>query len=44
MTRKKYTILDYINFWTKQSCKDDKGGTFSLDLYVKYLRVKNNQK
>lgn len=41
--KKHYTILEYINFWTRQTCEEDKGGSFNLNLYIKYLQVKNNK-
>jgi hypothetical protein len=30
-------LMDCISFWKEKSVKEDKGGTFNLDLYLAYL-------
>ena len=34
--------MDCIQFWKGKSVKEDKGGTFNLDLYLAYLQAINN--
>jgi len=35
-------LMDCISFWKNKSVKEDKGGTFNLDLYLAYLKAINN--
>ena len=35
-------IMDCISFWKGKSVKQDKGGTFNLNLYLAYLQAINN--
>jgi hypothetical protein len=35
-------LMDCIQFWKGKSVKEDKGGTFNLDLYLAYLQAINN--
>lgn len=35
-------LMDCISFWKGKSVKEDKGGTFNLDLYLAYLQAINN--
>ena len=35
-------IMDCISFWKNKSVKEDKGGSFNLDLYLAYLQAINN--
>ena len=35
-------LMDCIRFWKGKSVKEDKGGTFNLDLYLAYLQAINN--
>lgn len=30
-------VVQYINFWTKKSQPEVKGGSFNLELYMQYL-------
>lgn len=34
-------LMDCISFWKNKSVKEDKGGTFDLDLYLAYLKAIN---
>ena len=34
-------LMDCISFWKGKSVKEDKGGTFNLDLYLAYLQAIN---
>jgi hypothetical protein len=34
-------LMDCISFWKGKSVKEDKGGTFNLDLYLSYLSAIN---
>ena len=34
-------IMDCISFWKGKSVKEDKGGTFNLELYLSYLNAIN---
>jgi hypothetical protein len=34
-------LMDCISFWKGKSVKEDKGGTFDLDLYLAYLTAIN---
>jgi hypothetical protein len=34
-------LMDCIRFWKGKSVKEDKGGTFNLDLYLAYLQAIN---
>jgi len=36
-------LMDCISFWKEKSVKEDKGGTFNLDLYLAYLTAINVQ-
>ena len=33
-------LLEQVRWWRKQAFADDKGGSFDLDLFINYLRVK----
>lgn len=33
--------MDCIQFWKNKSVKEDKGGTFNLELYLAYLQAIN---
>ena len=35
-------LMDCISFWKGKSVKEDKGGTFNVDLYLAYLQAINN--
>lgn len=35
-------LMDCIRFWKGKSVKEDKGGTFNLNLYLAYLQAINN--
>jgi hypothetical protein len=35
-------LMDCIRFWKGKSVKEDKGGTFNVDLYLAYLQAINN--
>jgi len=34
-------LMDCISFWKGKSVKEDKGGTFNLELYLSYLNAIN---
>ena len=34
-------LMDCISFWKGKSVKEDKGGTFNLELYLAYLQAIN---
>jgi hypothetical protein len=34
-------LMDCIQFWKNKSVKEDKGGTFNLELYLAYLQAIN---
>lgn len=34
-------LMDCISFWKGKSLKEDKGGTFNLELYLAYLQAIN---
>jgi len=34
--------MDCIRFWKGKSVKEDKGGTFNIELYLAYLQAINN--
>lgn len=34
-------LMDCISFWKGKSVKEDKGGTFNIDLYLAYLEAIN---
>ena len=34
-------LMDCISFWKGKSVKEDKGGTFNVDLYLAYLSAIN---
>lgn len=34
-------LMDCISFWKGKSVKEDKGGTFNLELYLSYLSAIN---
>jgi len=36
-------LMDCISFWKGKSVKEDKGGTFDLDLYLAYLQAINTE-
>ena len=35
-------LMDCIRFWKGKSVKEDKGGTFNVELYLAYLQAINN--
>ena len=35
-------LMDCISFWKGKSVKEDKGGTFNVELYLAYLQAINN--
>ena len=35
-------LMDCISFWKNKSVKEDKGGTFNVELYLSYLEAINN--
>jgi len=35
-------IMDCMSFWKGKSVKQDKGGSFNLNLYLSYLQAINN--
>lgn len=44
VVKRKPNIMQMINFWKNKSLGNgvgDKGGSFNLDLYLKYLNVTN---
>jgi hypothetical protein len=40
-TKPRPNIMDCISFWKGKSVKQDKGGSFNLDLYLSYLQAIN---
>ena len=36
-------LMDCISFWKGKSVKEDKGGTFNLELYLAYLQAINTE-
>ena len=40
-TKPRPNIMDCISFWKGKSVKQDKGGSFNLDLYLAYLQAIN---
>ena len=34
-------LMDCIRFWKNKSVKEDKGGTFNVELYLAYLQAIN---
>jgi len=36
-----YNVVQYIRFWTGNSIAESKGGSFNLDLYMRYLSIKS---
>jgi len=35
-------LMDCIRFWKGKSVKEDKGGTFNIELYLAYLQAIKN--
>ena len=38
---KQYNVVQYIRFWTGNAIAESKGGSFNMDLYVRYLTIKS---
>ncbi len=37
-----FSIKRKMQWWRNQSCQDDKGGSFDLDLYLAYLEAQDD--
>ena len=38
---RQYNVVQYVRFWTGNAIAESKGGSFNMDLYVRYLTIKS---